>query len=156
MSDSLGERIRQELNKASRENESNTPDHLLAAYLMSCLEAGENLIVSRDQWYGHKRAAPQEPEGVVEVGDVISHQPRNTDLFFRFKKLSMTSFGFVDALSLDNAPVFRVARRILVSVVPEGTIVFCSDHGWLTGSFKNAEQGFDAVAMHLLRDHWER
>lgn len=55
MSDSLAEEIRQVLNRASRENESNTPDYLLAEYLMSCLEAGENLIVSRDSWYNDRR-----------------------------------------------------------------------------------------------------
>lgn len=39
------------LNRASRENESNTPDFLLAEYLLGCLEAGEKLIKKRDVWY---------------------------------------------------------------------------------------------------------
>ena len=41
--------IREILNKASRENESNTPDYILAQYLMNCLEAFENAIIQREQ-----------------------------------------------------------------------------------------------------------
>lgn len=46
------------LNKASRENESNTPDFILAEYMMQCLNAAENLINNRESWYG--RSAPQD------------------------------------------------------------------------------------------------
>ena len=40
------------LNIASRENVSNTPDFILAQYLMGCLEAYEAAVVQRDNWYG--------------------------------------------------------------------------------------------------------
>lgn len=49
---SLTEEIEAAINRASRENESNTPDWILASYLMGCLEAFEKGIKARDKWYG--------------------------------------------------------------------------------------------------------
>lgn len=40
------------LNRLSRENESNTPDFLLTAYLLACLRAWELTTQLRDKWYG--------------------------------------------------------------------------------------------------------
>lgn len=39
------------LNRASRENASNTPDFILAQYMLDALAAGEALIRRRDRWY---------------------------------------------------------------------------------------------------------
>jgi hypothetical protein len=41
------------LNRYSMENESNTPDFILAEYLMACLDAFNAASVSREKWYGH-------------------------------------------------------------------------------------------------------
>lgn len=49
---SLMEKIRDEINKASRENDSNTPDYILAEYLITCLVAFERAVQKRDTWYG--------------------------------------------------------------------------------------------------------
>ncbi|GAF95651.1 unnamed protein product [marine sediment metagenome] len=38
------------LNRYSRENDSNTPDFILANYMMMCLRAGEYLVNMREQW----------------------------------------------------------------------------------------------------------
>jgi len=46
------EKIRDEINKASRENDSNTPDYILAEYLITCLVAFERAVQKRDTWYG--------------------------------------------------------------------------------------------------------
>jgi hypothetical protein len=40
------------LNRASRENASNTPDFILAQYLIGCLEAFETAVQQRETWYG--------------------------------------------------------------------------------------------------------
>lgn len=40
------------LNRASRESHSNTPDFILAEYLMHCLNAFECAVQQRAQWYG--------------------------------------------------------------------------------------------------------
>lgn len=40
------------LNRYSMENESNTPDYMLADYLIECLRALDRTIRTREQWYG--------------------------------------------------------------------------------------------------------
>lgn len=40
------------LNRASRENLSNTPDFILAEYLLNCLEAFELATRARVRWHG--------------------------------------------------------------------------------------------------------
>ena len=40
------------INQFSQENGSNTPDFILAGYLLSCLNAFDNAVRKRDQWYG--------------------------------------------------------------------------------------------------------
>lgn len=41
------------LNRYSMENASNTPDFLLADYLIDCLRALDKTISTRAKWYGH-------------------------------------------------------------------------------------------------------
>ena len=40
------------LNKYSRENNSDTPDFILAEYLLSCLAAFDAAVSRRTAWYG--------------------------------------------------------------------------------------------------------
>ncbi len=42
------------LNKHSMENDSNTPDFILAKYLSGCLEVFNTTIHARELWYGRK------------------------------------------------------------------------------------------------------
>jgi len=42
------------INKYSYENESNTPDFLLAEYLSDCLVSYNKLLNKRNKWYGRK------------------------------------------------------------------------------------------------------
>jgi type IV secretory pathway VirB4 component len=44
--------LRSLINRHSRENASNTPDFLLAEYLLSCLKTFEEFTKKRDRWYG--------------------------------------------------------------------------------------------------------
>jgi len=39
------------LNRYSYENNNNTPDFILAKYIIGCLESFNRAIVSRDKWY---------------------------------------------------------------------------------------------------------
>lgn len=48
----LSEEVSALLNKHSRENESDTPDFILAEYLMRALESYEKAISDRDRWHG--------------------------------------------------------------------------------------------------------
>lgn len=47
------------LNKHSKENASNTPDFILATYLVGCLKAFDEATSRRSQWYG--QADPEAP-----------------------------------------------------------------------------------------------
>ena len=40
------------LNRYSRENESNTPDFILATYLVACLDAYDAAVKRRAEWFG--------------------------------------------------------------------------------------------------------
>ena len=48
----LREKIETAINQECAENESNTPDFILADYLISCLEAFDIATKRRDKWYG--------------------------------------------------------------------------------------------------------
>ncbi len=51
----LADEIRETLNRHSRENASNTPDFILATYLIECLVAFEHATMQRDDWYGDRK-----------------------------------------------------------------------------------------------------
>ena len=42
------------INRYSLENDSDTPDFLLAGYLRSCLEIVVGIIRQRERWYGRR------------------------------------------------------------------------------------------------------
>ena len=42
------------INKHSMENSSNTPDHILADYLIRCIDNFTETTQSRESWYGVK------------------------------------------------------------------------------------------------------
>lgn len=46
------------INRYSCENESNTPDFILAAYLGACLDAFDAATVERERWHGREPSAP--------------------------------------------------------------------------------------------------
>jgi hypothetical protein len=48
----LRQKLEDAINSVSAENGSNTPDYILADYLMSCLAAYDCATVRRDEWYG--------------------------------------------------------------------------------------------------------
>jgi hypothetical protein len=49
---SFQNKIEQLINETSQENESNTPDFILAEFLYSCLVTFNKGIKQRDKWYG--------------------------------------------------------------------------------------------------------
>lgn len=54
--DALRRDIEAAINRHSGEAQSNTPDFLLAEYLMRCFDAFTTLSRSRERWYGHELA----------------------------------------------------------------------------------------------------
>lgn len=51
------------LNRHSAENNSGTPDFILAVYLLDCLNAFEKAVIRREDWYGRNKS---ENEGMTE------------------------------------------------------------------------------------------
>lgn len=58
------------INKNSAENGSNTPDFLLAQYLLDCLAAFDIAVQRRERWYG--RDASVGPAGMPSDGRVVT------------------------------------------------------------------------------------
>lgn len=52
---SLMERIREVINCECAERNSNTPDYILAEYLLDCLAAFDKATMARDNWYSADR-----------------------------------------------------------------------------------------------------
>ena len=50
--ETLEHKIAGVINSVSRENDSNTPDFLLAEFMMKCLDAFELASNKREMWYG--------------------------------------------------------------------------------------------------------
>lgn len=53
------------INRHNRESGSNTPDYILASYLMQCLGAFEQASNAREKWYGHAHEPGQEAKGLA-------------------------------------------------------------------------------------------
>lgn len=64
---SLHDEIASVLNRHSCENVSDTPDFILAQYLLGCLEAFDRAVIAREDWYGVKRGLPASPEPAPET-----------------------------------------------------------------------------------------
>lgn len=52
--ETLEKEISEILNRYSAENGSNTPDFILAQYLLNSLEAFNAAVGAREEWYGRK------------------------------------------------------------------------------------------------------
>jgi hypothetical protein len=64
MSD-LRKEIESAINRCSAENGSDTPDWILADYLIGCLSAYDVAVTAREKWYGReKKEVPFLPSGV--------------------------------------------------------------------------------------------
>ena len=63
------------LNCASRESVSNTPDFILAQYMLDCLAAFEVASLRREKWYGRSLSINGDkdlgPEAPVEIEEIV-------------------------------------------------------------------------------------
>jgi hypothetical protein len=57
--------LRDLINRYSKENESNTPDFILAQYMASCLAAFTTAVQLRENWYG-RDPRPTLPGGAIK------------------------------------------------------------------------------------------
>ncbi len=113
----IDKNFRQELefiiNKHSMENGSDTPDCILAEYLIGCLETFDKTTLRRDRWYGRDpkedkedeeretRKAIMEMNGirsldtlVIAIGKPVSERTKREKDIIRFVR-SAPSFNFL-------------------------------------------------------------
>jgi hypothetical protein len=78
MDSSLEEEIRAVINRHSAENRSNTPDYILAAFLIGALDAYERAVLDRDEWYDISPSpgwlSTQEQPVIPEEGYVVNEE----------------------------------------------------------------------------------
>ena len=66
------------INRCNIENESNTPDFILAQYIRNCLNAFNKACNSREKWYGREQVEVEPPYNVEER---VSCEATNTYKF---------------------------------------------------------------------------
>jgi hypothetical protein len=66
------------INRHSLENESDTPDFLLAAYLQRCLVLFGDIVRMRDTWYGQARHGQPVPVESADTDIATSEPPQHT------------------------------------------------------------------------------
>lgn len=94
------------LNKYSAENPSNTPDFILAGYMIGCLEIFEAAVNGRETWYGRKPVsftdtpvtpltpAPEEKPPEDEGKALIWHMERGKRYRYRTCQRCGASYDF--------------------------------------------------------------
>lgn len=58
MPETFAQELESLINRFSQENGSNTPDFILAQYLLACLLAWNESVTAREKWYGRMGTAP--------------------------------------------------------------------------------------------------
>lgn len=66
------------LNRASAENASNTPDFILAQYLLGCLAAFDTATQQRETWYG-RDARPGSPSVATRISESVASSTGGTE-----------------------------------------------------------------------------
>lgn len=70
------------LNKHSAENDSDTPDHILAEYMLGCLRVFNEATCSREEWYGRRLEENQMTRSASGIKYEQSADPRTGELLF--------------------------------------------------------------------------
>jgi hypothetical protein len=70
MQSDLRKSVERTLNCFSAENGSNTPDFILAEYLLDCLGAYDKAVTAREKWYG-REPVPVPPDQAPPRPDVV-------------------------------------------------------------------------------------
>ena len=78
MSDSFREELESLINRHCIENDSDTPDFLLAEYIMACLRVYAKTVKARDKWYGFKGLCRRYDGEIVHIDrNLLNNDPSN-------------------------------------------------------------------------------
>jgi hypothetical protein len=72
----LADDLRALLNQVSREGLSDTPDYILARYMLGTLEVFESCTLERDRWYGWRETVMGHQAGPLIGAAAIAHGER--------------------------------------------------------------------------------
>ena len=64
----LTDELQDALNRHSAENGSDTPDFILAQFLVGCLAAWDEAVRERERWYNRATVSGRPPSGTEENG----------------------------------------------------------------------------------------
>jgi len=67
MSDDFRKKLETLLNSHCKENISDTPDFILAKYLVDCLESFDQATIRRTAWYGKEPGTTEKMKGTIEL-----------------------------------------------------------------------------------------
>jgi len=70
MNEDFARELKELINKHSQENDSNTPDFILANFMSNCLEAWNEAVQQRENWYDRDKEPVEEPETIRRPEDV--------------------------------------------------------------------------------------
>ena len=71
---SFRDEITVSINRCRAENGSDTPDFILAQYLVDCLRAFDGAVVARERWYGRDKQVATAGSGPVPVPEAATHE----------------------------------------------------------------------------------
>ena len=64
------EELREVINKNSKENGCNTPDFILAKYLLNCLNNFDIAVNEREEWYGRSKQQETHQHKITPLSDL--------------------------------------------------------------------------------------
>jgi hypothetical protein len=73
----LSSEISAALNRHNAELESNTPDYILAKFLLGCLQAWDNGVRERERWYGRNPNCG--PVGTISTLGPVQPAPKGDE-----------------------------------------------------------------------------
>ncbi len=116
MSEDFGEALRRELNTHGRENGSNTPDRILASFMLGCLETFDAATRSREKWYGVELVPGRSDPRDAEIARLKAELAEWTSQASLIGKQNLVSaFGAAcaraEAAEAENVRLETVVRR---------------------------------------------
>jgi len=110
------------INRHSLENESDTPDFLLAAYLQRCLTLFGDVVRMRDTWYGQARQGQPVPVESADTDIAARESPQHTYPLYSGPGTSQNlteAWAIVDSL---NPGVLTNEQRDFLAGMIAGTL----------------------------------
>ena len=104
------------VNEHSQENASNTPDYLLAQYLVGCLRAFETAVEQREKWHGRDPKPSHTRYGVeIKVDNVSEKEELNIGnaegVSHQVERI--VRLGDLSSMAMMDCPVFLLQEYIM-------------------------------------------